>query len=993
MGKRLNDTPEKKRSLFRRLLADNRCSLIAFGCSTLIMIFVYYCFQLFPFGGFTILRMDLYHQYGPLFAELYERIVGARSFLYSWNTGLGGSFLGNFYNYLSSPLSIIVVFFGHKNIPEAIATLILLKAAFASASFSYYLRRTQGRNDALTAAFGVLYAFSGFFIAYYWNVMWLDAMVLFPLALLGIDSIVNHKKPGWFIFALTMTMITNYYMAFMLCLFCIPYFFVSLFTANFDSEKDDTRVIPAKSTGKKAGPIKRLLRSRVLVSGLIFGLSAALSAGLAAFALLPVYHILQSASATSGSFPSTYLSYYKIFDFLANHLANVDPTIRSSGTDVLPNVYCGIATLLLVPLYLFNTSIRLKEKVAHVFLLGFLFFSFNINYANYVWHGFHFPNDLPYRFSFMYSFILLVMAYKAAIRLKEFSGKELLGAGTAVLFVVVLIQELGSKNVNEITILTSLCFVVLYTLLFALERGKRFVTIGFSIMMICSVTAEICIANTDNYIMGQRKIDYVGDYDDFRTVKSALDERTEGFYRMELSNLRARMDPAWFDYNGVSTFSSMANEKLSNLQSRMGMASNFINSYTYNPQTPIYNAMHSLQYVVNNRDETMNPKYYQPLMSKGKFTAYENRYSLPIAFCADPALLNWESSSSNPFMVQGDFFEKATGIPDVFEQIPIVDAFYYNVDEMYSGFDTGQFYFYKTSPDNDASITFVLTPQADRSCYLYVKSSHVDKVNITGGDGYVTKENSREAIIDIGVQRADEELRIELPISEGNSGSIDVYAYALNHALFSEGYEKLRSEALNISVFEDTRILGTVKAKNDCLLFTSIPYDKGWSVRVNGEPVGNDRVVKIGESLLAVKLNAGANAVEFTYMPVGLMQGLYISLASLLLLILLLILKKLFPGKQTVQQPAFPLIHEETPIFPPVAPGHYTFDGFVPEDTPAEDPPQSEPNATQTTSTLFAAEQDSVPAQQSIFDIPAASPPREIIRDEIEIVVEKYDEE
>ena len=144
---------KKKETKFSLFLKNNKYILISALIAFAVMQLVYFCFSLIPYGDMTILRMDLYHQYGPLFAELYDRLTSGESLIYSWNSGLGSSFLGNFYNYLSSPLSIIVVFFGHKNIPEAIATLILLKAAFASASFSYYLRRTQGRNDALTAAF------------------------------------------------------------------------------------------------------------------------------------------------------------------------------------------------------------------------------------------------------------------------------------------------------------------------------------------------------------------------------------------------------------------------------------------------------------------------------------------------------------------------------------------------------------------------------------------------------------------------------------------------------------------------------------------------------------------------------------------------------------------------------------------------------------------------------------------------------------------------
>ena len=54
--------------------------------------FIYVIFSVFPFGSITVMRMDLYHQYGPLFAELYDRVVEHKSFIYSWQSGGGSSF-------------------------------------------------------------------------------------------------------------------------------------------------------------------------------------------------------------------------------------------------------------------------------------------------------------------------------------------------------------------------------------------------------------------------------------------------------------------------------------------------------------------------------------------------------------------------------------------------------------------------------------------------------------------------------------------------------------------------------------------------------------------------------------------------------------------------------------------------------------------------------------------------------------------------------------
>ena len=149
---------KKKETKFSLFLKNNKYILISALIAFAVMQLVYFCFSLIPYGDMTILRMDLYHQYGPLFAELYDRLTSGESLIYSWNSGLGSSFLGNFYNYLSSPVTILILFFGHKNIPEAIAAMIAVKAMLSAGSFTYYIKKSLGRHDPTTAVFYMLSA-------------------------------------------------------------------------------------------------------------------------------------------------------------------------------------------------------------------------------------------------------------------------------------------------------------------------------------------------------------------------------------------------------------------------------------------------------------------------------------------------------------------------------------------------------------------------------------------------------------------------------------------------------------------------------------------------------------------------------------------------------------------------------------------------------------------------------------------------------------------
>ncbi len=897
---------EVKKNKITQAILDNKFSYLAFAASAFVMLIVYYCFNVIPFGDYTVLRMDLYHQYGPLFAELYDRITQGESLIYSWNTGLGSSFLGNFGNYLASPLAIVMLIVGHENMPEAIAIMMLLKAGFASAFFSYYLRKTTGKNDFSIAAFGVLYSFCGFFLAYYWNIMWIDAMALFPLIMYGIEKIVKFGKFRTYLFSLAIAMLSNYYMAYIICAFSVIYFLVVYFshysiierfnvTKYVDSEGNKIKQ-KNKDKNKKFNIIDFIFNYRFINAGLRFALASIAAAGIAAVLLLPVYFILQSSSATSGTFPEEPKQYFKIFDFIANHLNSVNPTIRSSGEDVLPNVYCGVISAMLAPLYLYSKHYTKREKAGYVILLAILFISFNLNTLNYIWHGFHFPNDLPYRLSYIYSFVLLVMAYKALAHIKDYTPKMLLTVGIAALSFIIITEKIGSKNVTQDTVYVSIIFIVLYTLVMIMMNNNKYQTSAVALLLFCCVVSEAAIGNTPHYVMQQQKINYTNDYDKFVALKRKLDEKEKNqFYRMELTDLRARMDPSWYDYNGVSIFSSMAYESTSNLINYLGVDGNFINSYTYNGfQTPVFNMMMSLKYIVDNTASTPKPneELYTFAHQVGVFKAYENNYNLNIGYCVDKSILGWDYSNNNPFIVQNDYFERSTGISEVFTQLPVSYIDYDNINEFTTGYDNGEFVFFRSVSDVDASFTLCYEITESKNYYIHVDSSNVENVSISYADTVYDHNFGSKHIVDIGYVEAGDTVYVNVPIANGNSGYIDVYLSGLNKDNFIDGYNKLKSEQLEITSFEETRIKGTVTAKDDSVFYTSIPYDESWQVYVDGKRVSKEELseCKLGNGLLGFYLSEGKHDIELRYEARGLKIGIIITVSTTALLVLLLII-------------------------------------------------------------------------------------------------------
>ncbi len=873
-------------------------------CTAAIMLVVYYCYDLAPFGTTTILRMDLYHQYGPLFAELYERIMGGDSLIYSWTSGGGGPFLGNFFNYLSSPTLIFMLLFGHENMPEAIAAMIFVKAILASFTFSYFITKKFDHRSPLASAFGVLYACSGFFIAYYWNVMWIDAFYLFPLVMLGLEKLISQRKMKLYTITLALTLVTNYYMGYMVCIFSVLYFIYYYF-ANYSFTETYFGKLAKRQKSIKGfftNIVNTLRNSKFFDSGVRFAFASVGAGLLSACVLLPVYNILANCSATSGTWPQEFRTYFSIFDFLANHLAYLDPTIRSSGEDVLPNIYCGILTVMLVPLFIFSNRVSLKEKVFSVGIMGVMFASFYTNYLNFIWHGLHFPNDLPYRFSYMYSFLLLTFAFKALTFIKEYTSRQIIGVGTATVFFIIMVQEIGSKNFSETGVWVCVAFIGIYCLALGILKSDKYPAVAAAALILCSVCAEYTVANTNNYSMDQTKHNFVGDYEGFTQMKEKLDEyEGNDDYRMELTSLRARMDPCWYYYNGVSTFSSMAYEKVSNMHSHLGMFSNFINSYTYHRQTPIYNTFFSLDYIVDNVNgpkAPMNPDIYNELFTVDKYTAYENKYSLPVAFRVNEEMAQWSHDNSNPFEVQSDMFGYATGIYNVFSEVEVTDISGVGAscnDAMFAGSGC---YPYKTAGEvAGSSLTFNLEVIQSGNVYVYLKTgaTNIQSVTYTLPDGNVVAQtiDTKPYVMDLGYMKAGDTVKIFAPIKEGNEGYIYLYAVSLNQGAFDAGYKQLKADSLNIEKFDETEIEGKINVSENGILYTSINYDTGWSVYIDGEKVSQDKIVSIGnDALLGVEITKGEHDIRLKYTPTGLIEGCVISGITLVIMLILLYISK-----------------------------------------------------------------------------------------------------
>lgn len=869
------DAVSVKQSKTYKIFYKNRYVFLTTVLATACIAVIYVIFSVFPFGSITVMRMDLYHQYGPLFAELYDRIVEHKSLLYSWNTGGGSSFLGNYLNYLSSPLSFLIFLFDKEDISYAITFIVALKCILSATSFSYYLKKSFNKDNYFLSAFGILYAFSAYFLAYYWNVMWLDAMIMLPLIALGIEKIFKTGDIKLYTVSLVILFFANYYMGYMCCIFAVLYFFVCFINTYSNDGKLNENAVYEKKYSTKA-----LMNNVFINRGVKFAFASIIAALICAITLVPVFMILKNSSATSGTFPQTFKSYFDLLDLITSHFALLETTIRSSGDNVLPNIYTGILTFILLPLFLVNNKIKLKEKATYVVLIIFFVFCFNNNCAEYIWHAFHFPNDLPYRYSYMYSFIIAVMGYKTILNFKGIKVKDIAYTGLAIISFVIICQKFLTNKMTNSTIYATIIFVALWCGFLFLLKNKNAQKKTVSFVLVTFILCETIISSIVGLPLNQDNKNYKENYKTYTDAINYIDNKDSGFYRTELCYLNTRMDPAYYGYNGISVFSSMAYESYSQLQSSLGMQGNKVNSYTYNTQTPVYNMMFNIKYLIQT-DVSLAPSsnLYKKIhtTSDKKSNVYESKYNLPIAYCVNSKIDDWVTDEGNPFEIQSDFVKLATGYSNVFKPVE-----YNSTDfDAVSGDDVtenGTYWLEKSdSSSNYGTETVSLSPTIDGNLYLYVKSSDLKTITVNSEKvSDITQSMEDAYILDLGYHNKGDEVLVSLDASkmESESTSFDFYCYTADDTVVKNMYNSLTGNSLNVESYSDTTIKGTVKAKENCYLYSSIPYDDGWSVYVDGKKA---ETFEIGGTLLAIELTPGQHKIEYKYFPVGFLYGIIIS--------------------------------------------------------------------------------------------------------------------
>ena len=861
------EKPIKIGTSCREILQRNKLILAAFCLPVILMLLAFLVMGIYPAGENQIAVIDMYHQYVPFLGELQSKLQSGGSLFYTWN-GAGGS---NFWNLLAyygaSPLNLILVLFPKKFLMEGVTLILLLKIGLAGSTMAVYLRAIVWEKDKRSAdislvGFATLYALCSYVMAYYWCIMWMDAVALLPLCILGLHKILDGRSGVFYTVCLALVVFINYYMAIMVCIFILFYYPVLYFI---------------KVQGESAGHFFK-------TTGRAVGYSL-LGVLMSAVMLLPTWMSMQSTYYISADMPEKTELYNDLLDILNQMLPNAELTYREG----LPNLYCGMFVVILLVFYWISRTIPLREKLLNGAFLVFLIFSLNINKLDFIWHGFHFPNQLPYRYTFMICFLLIAMAYQVFQRVDEIRVNHLwilLAAGGGY---YLLAQKILTEHIKDLDLFvySGLAWLALYVAILLLyKKGrlpKNLLLILTVILLTCEMASNTC-TSIDQVGTTQRSNYYANEADIAKLVK-----KTEGtddrFGRTEMNDNYILNCPAMYHYKGISQFSSSLNANATALMEHIGVeGAPDKNRFNYNQTDPVTNAMLNIRYLIG-KNLPIDDSDFKQIAKSGNSRLYESIYPLSIGYMTADTIRTWNYEQENPFMVLDDYVRVVTQnkYTSVFTEIEPVYVSAANIELS----STGDGMWDSTLKNETKKSKTILTYQAQQTGkqYLFIEADDADAITVSQEkkDDKIEIRNDCGSIVNLGEMDSGTEFTVTIEYKEGKGGSVVSHVCTMDEAVWQDAYKMLSASMLDVTDYGDSCLKGTINVQEDGVFVTSVPYEAGWKLKVDGHTREINEL--IGGAWISTSLSAGEHQIELSFRPPGLIAGLLITLASIGLLI------------------------------------------------------------------------------------------------------------
>ena len=887
--------------------ANNRYSLymkllpyiITAILSTTIGIIIFKINKVAPFGEKSVLCMDLWGQYFSMYVN--NKNADLSEMFHSWNGAFGfNNWAQNAY-YCNSPFLLLMKFIPYKHMVKALDIFCLAKIVLSSLTFLWAMQYKCKSRSPVFVGGAVCYSFCAYMIAFISQFMWTDALVLTPVVVVGLEKLIHEKKPLLYTLALAYTVITSFYIGFAVCIFSVLYF-----AAN------SVQLISIEKTEER-----RHLRGISDFYGAVarFSVYSLIAGAISAFVTIPVASAISKTLAVDEDAPKP--EKLEWYGNVTGVLQNALPGKEFFQEYVGMNIYCGILIFLAIPLYFANKEFRILERIANGCLLTFLVVSMNCNYLNYMWHGLHFPNQLPGRWSFLFSFYAVMLSCRG---LSKYKGLTLIrtAVGTALgsLGLILTSKGMGSASGYKVAGYAKVVFIAAAAVIilnsaaeFILSRkdAEKTVRLRKIIAQSCAVVIaglmsfDMCknLITVSKYegskgFQGSMEKGYSEQIERFNNKCPKVSSGSDDFYRT-IANPGFTFNPSMMgNYKGMGYYSSTMNGNVFSLLKFMGnrVYGDKVSS-VYNVSSPIQNGIFGIKNYIDfggNLTSKLPGTVENPELSeKSGVSVRSNATPLPVAFAvADTALDYKVTDQIRALQNQNDLLSYLCGG----EVGPYIKVEPDSVDpltvELRPNNDLNSAFYVKKDGEEEAAIDYTFTAPRD-GFYFFEHNYRAGEFKVTGVNIDKTIGTGDGLFAFVGYLAKDEKLKIEFRAQNVSIGCYGLDLYYMDEQLWDNVYHKLLDGGLDVKESSGTKIKGTIDLHSECLVMATIAQDGGWSVYCDGEKL---EVEKVAGVFPAFRVPAGKHTIELRYRVPGLMPGALVTVFGLGALIALMFYEK-----------------------------------------------------------------------------------------------------
>lgn len=846
---------------------------LAFIIPVTILVICYASMGIYWGSDRTLLASDAFSQFSNFHASLNNVLKGKESIFYTWNSSLGLNYWALMSYYLGGIFTPLVIFFKNINIPDAIYFLTLLKIGLASVSFWFFSKNTFKLSQVTHVALAVSYSLMSYITAHSELIMWLDAFIYLPLVFLGVNRLLTQKKPILLFVSYFLLFVSNYYFGFMIGTLSFLYFFAQVFS-NWNIYKN--RVIHYFITSFLAGGASMVM-------------------------VLPTILDLQSNGEGLNTILMKKTEATGVADFFIKNMIGVFDTTKYQS---IPFIYIGLIPLTFFIFYFISRKIQWKQKLFYLIILIFIMVSFYFEPLNLFWHGFHSPNMFLFRYSFTLSFMVILLAGHGLEVFQPRDSLKILSIGLSLIAIFSVTYACYHTGTYEYLTITHLIVTILFILIYlalllyyrrATDDSGKLKAAPIKIittLLLLLMTLEAG-ANTYGVLHGVKKdwnyptrnlySEPYPDYSDI--INKTKRKENDDFYRMESLNPTTANESINYNFHSISQFSSVRNRNSAQLLEKLGFRSRGANANTrYENNTLLMDSIFGIKY---NLSKNIPQKFGFTETDRNKtYQAYQNKYAIGLGVLAPSAIHDIEIEPVNVLSNQtklvntianqtNNYYTYSTPVVTKRDNVTIhkienSDALRYKEEE----FNKGKI------------LTMSVTVPKGKQAYLKLQPTDFNQIKSStaeitvNGEKHKTQIKSNGIYYNLGSYEKETQLTFTLDLFGTNE--IDMYpptVVFLDLANYKKTFTQLQEQQVDFKT-NGRHATAQVDAKKDQVLFTTIPYDKGWTAYVDGKKVP---IKAFNDALITIPLTKGKHQIKLTFLPQGLLIGLGLMIICFLL--------------------------------------------------------------------------------------------------------------